>query len=437
MILSRQSGGPSSYGPSTAAVFSGPSLAARHTAFCQQLKGAQSLGPGGPDSKPATRAGPSSISTAITGEDDLPFLPASPARTGLLSLSAVCDTGPTRDSPSAVSYRPIPHPMTRSRLPVSLAGTPSHVLQRKRPGSCSIRADNYACASSGSCLPGTAYLATCNYDSQQQEEDDDCLDDADSHLPNHYFSVARSSLATLDLDIHPKRLCIEPIQHSGAAIPPAQPPATATEPLSTASSLRAMTSTPPPAKRTKAEQAAEPTQLTKGKAATAKPAPQPGRWVDRDCNAALNMQRFGESRGRPQELCCLEISDARLRRMQVTGLTGLAVALIYLFQEKILYVPKIPGLVDSDPLTPERLGLQSEDISITTRDGVRLHAWLLGLAPWAQQHRRNRPVILFFQVLLVGLGLAASVCWASTGNGQQPAGAAVTHTVTVTWAAGP
>ncbi|KAL6758157.1 Alpha/Beta hydrolase protein [Haematococcus lacustris] len=81
----------------------------------------------------------------------------------------------------------------------------------------------------------------------------------------------------------------------------------------------------------------------------------------------------------------------------VTGLTGLAVALIYLFQEKILYVPKIPGLVDSDPLTPERLGLQSEDISITTRDGVRLHAWLLGLAPWAQQHRRNRPVILFFQ----------------------------------------
>ncbi|KAJ9509476.1 hypothetical protein QJQ45_001922 [Haematococcus lacustris] len=291
MILSRQSGGPSSYGPSTAAVFSGPSLAARHTTFCQQLKGAQSLGPGGPDSKPATRAGPSSISTAITGEDDLPFLPASPARTGLLSLSAVCDTGPTRDSPSAVSYRPIPHPMTRSHLPVSLAGTPSHVLQRKRPGSCSIRADNYACASSGSCLPGTAYLATCNYDSQQQEEDDDCLDDADSHLPNHYFSVARSSLATLDLDIHPKRLCIEPIQYSAST------PCNLHTCTATSHSHRTS------AKRTKAEQAAEPTQLTKGKAATAKPAPQPGRWVDRDCNAALNMQRFGESRGRPQELC--------------------------------------------------------------------------------------------------------------------------------------
>ncbi|KAJ9512402.1 hypothetical protein QJQ45_012978 [Haematococcus lacustris] len=63
-------------------------------------------------------------------------------------------------------------------------------------------------------------------------------------------------------------------------------------------------STPPPAKsskRTKAEPAAEPTQPTK--AAMAKPAPQPGRWLDRDCNAALNMQRIGESRWRSLELC--------------------------------------------------------------------------------------------------------------------------------------
>ncbi|KAJ9512553.1 hypothetical protein QJQ45_018941 [Haematococcus lacustris] len=68
-------------------------------------------------------------------------------------------------------------------------------------------------------------------------------------------------------------------------------------------------STPPPAKRskrTKAEPAAEPTKgkgEAKGKAAEPKPAPQPGRWLDRDCNAALNMQRIGESRWRPLELC--------------------------------------------------------------------------------------------------------------------------------------
>ncbi|KAJ9531126.1 hypothetical protein QJQ45_000879 [Haematococcus lacustris] len=41
----------------------------------------------------------------------------------------------------------------------------------------------------------------------------------------------------------------------------------------------------------------------KGKAAKAKPAPQPVRWLDRDCNVALNMQRIGESRWRPLELC--------------------------------------------------------------------------------------------------------------------------------------
>ncbi|KAJ9507088.1 hypothetical protein QJQ45_004754 [Haematococcus lacustris] len=70
-------------------------------------------------------------------------------------------------------------------------------------------------------------------------------------------------------------------------------------------------STPLPAKRskrTKAEpEAAEPSQPTKGKAqgkaAKVKPAPQPGRWLDRDCNAALNMQRIGESKWRPLELC--------------------------------------------------------------------------------------------------------------------------------------
>ncbi|KAJ9521341.1 hypothetical protein QJQ45_001272 [Haematococcus lacustris] len=64
-------------------------------------------------------------------------------------------------------------------------------------------------------------------------------------------------------------------------------------------------STPLPAMRSKAEQAAEPSQPTKGqgKAAKAKPAPQAGRWVDRDCNAALNMQRVRVSRWRPLQLC--------------------------------------------------------------------------------------------------------------------------------------
>ncbi|KAJ9532032.1 hypothetical protein QJQ45_003755 [Haematococcus lacustris] len=64
-------------------------------------------------------------------------------------------------------------------------------------------------------------------------------------------------------------------------------------------------STPLPAKRskrTKAKPAAEHNK-GKGKAAKAEPAPQPGRWLDRDCNAALNIQRIGESKWRPLELC--------------------------------------------------------------------------------------------------------------------------------------
>ncbi|KAJ9516265.1 hypothetical protein QJQ45_001112 [Haematococcus lacustris] len=70
---------------------------------------------------------------------------------------------------------------------------------------------------------------------------------------------------------------------------------------------RAWASAPPPAKRTKTEQAAEPSQPTKGtgkgKPAHGKAASQPGRWVDRDCNAALNMQCIGESKWCPLELC--------------------------------------------------------------------------------------------------------------------------------------
>ncbi|KAJ9517821.1 hypothetical protein QJQ45_004137 [Haematococcus lacustris] len=61
--------------------------------------------------------------------------------------------------------------------------------------------------------------------------------------------------------------------------------------------------TPPPAKRRKHAKAKQAAELSKGKAAEAKPAPQPGRWLDRECDVALNMQRIGESRWRPLELC--------------------------------------------------------------------------------------------------------------------------------------
>ncbi|KAJ9530437.1 hypothetical protein QJQ45_000815 [Haematococcus lacustris] len=97
-------------------------------------------------------------------------------------------------------------------------------------------------------------------------------------------------------------------------VPPRKPPQA---PRSSQEATQPAASEPGPSsplpakrsKRTKAEQPAEPTQPTKdkgtgkGKAAKAKPAPQLGKWLDRDCNAALNMQRIGESRWRPLELC--------------------------------------------------------------------------------------------------------------------------------------
>ncbi|KAJ9531952.1 hypothetical protein QJQ45_003651 [Haematococcus lacustris] len=94
-------------------------------------------------------------------------------------------------------------------------------------------------------------------------------------------------------------------------VPPRRPPQAprSSQAATPAAASEPGPSTPPPAKRskrTKAEPAAEPTKgkgKGKGKAAKAKPAPQPGRWLDRDCNAALNMQRIGESRWRPLELC--------------------------------------------------------------------------------------------------------------------------------------
>ncbi|KAJ9530354.1 hypothetical protein QJQ45_000727 [Haematococcus lacustris] len=92
-------------------------------------------------------------------------------------------------------------------------------------------------------------------------------------------------------------------------VPPRKPPQapSRSQEATPAAASEPGPSTPPPAKRskrTKAEPAAEPTKVKgKGKAAKAKPAPQPGRWLDRDCNAALTMQRIGESRWRPLELC--------------------------------------------------------------------------------------------------------------------------------------
>eukprot|EP00850_Spirogloea_muscicola_P008434 SM000045S16179 [mRNA] locus=s45:109432:111698:+ [translate_table: standard] len=86
-----------------------------------------------------------------------------------------------------------------------------------------------------------------------------------------------------------------------------------------------------------------------------------------------------------------------------------------LAQERLVYVPVVPGLTKAYPFTPARARLQYEDVWLTARDGVRLHAWFLKLQPanagelpvgahpvlslWAAAYLQlcGRPTIVFFQ----------------------------------------
>lgn len=67
-------------------------------------------------------------------------------------------------------------------------------------------------------------------------------------------------------------------------------------------------------------------------------------------------------------------------------------ALLVAFQEKLVYVPVLPGLTKSYPITPARLRLKYEDVWLRSSDGVRLHAWFIKLFPECRG-----PTILFFQ----------------------------------------
>ncbi|GAB2219535.1 hypothetical protein Droror1_Dr00007172 [Drosera rotundifolia] len=77
------------------------------------------------------------------------------------------------------------------------------------------------------------------------------------------------------------------------------------------------------------------------------------------------------------------------------GFGGIAVAgmaLLVAFQERLVYVPVLPGLTKSYQITPARLRLLYEDVWLTSSDGVRLHAWFIKFLP-----NCRGPTILFFQ----------------------------------------
>lgn len=70
----------------------------------------------------------------------------------------------------------------------------------------------------------------------------------------------------------------------------------------------------------------------------------------------------------------------------VGGIVVAGMALLVAFQEKLVYVPVLPGLTKSYPITPARLRLIYEDVWLRSSDGIRLHAWFIKLFPECRGH---------------------------------------------------
>ena len=73
----------------------------------------------------------------------------------------------------------------------------------------------------------------------------------------------------------------------------------------------------------------------------------------------------------------------------IGGIVVAGMALLVAFQEKLVYVPVLPGLTKSYPVTPARLGLLYEDVWLRSSDGVRLHAWFIKALPESRGHHSN------------------------------------------------
>ncbi|GKV49938.1 hypothetical protein SLEP1_g56659 [Rubroshorea leprosula] len=82
------------------------------------------------------------------------------------------------------------------------------------------------------------------------------------------------------------------------------------------------------------------------------------------------------------------VSLMRLLRYGV-GIVVVGMALLVAFQEKLVYVPVLPGDTKSYERTPAHLGLTYEDVWLRSSDGVNLHAWFIKLLPDCRGHIRS------------------------------------------------
>lgn len=83
--------------------------------------------------------------------------------------------------------------------------------------------------------------------------------------------------------------------------------------------------------------------------------------------------------------------------MQVGGVATLTVGLLYALQEKLIYVPRIPGVPRGYVASPSEYGMEYEDVWIQAKDGTALHAWMMWRQGIDVDTVKVLPLVVFFQ----------------------------------------
>ncbi|KAK3236799.1 hypothetical protein CYMTET_53078 [Cymbomonas tetramitiformis] len=79
------------------------------------------------------------------------------------------------------------------------------------------------------------------------------------------------------------------------------------------------------------------------------------------------------------------------------GLAGTYLVVLLVFQEKLVYVPSIPGMPREYPYTPRRLKMDYEDVEITAKDKTKIHGWFIRATERLVATQGKGPTVIFFQ----------------------------------------
>ena len=79
------------------------------------------------------------------------------------------------------------------------------------------------------------------------------------------------------------------------------------------------------------------------------------------------------------------------------GVSALLLGLLYTLQEKIIYVPRIPGVPAGYVAKPSDFDLDYEDIWLETTDHVKLHAWSMWRKGLTDTEAADLPLVVFLQ----------------------------------------